>query len=64
MRLAYAGAEGCPVEQVFRDAVGAHVRGWTPFAPSAPWRLTVSVSHRASGFDGVAELRDVTGAAA
>jgi hypothetical protein len=63
MRLAFAGTEGCPAEQVFRDAVGAHVRGWAPFAPNAPWRLTVSVTRGASGYEGSAELRDVTGAA-
>jgi hypothetical protein len=35
---------------------------WTPFAPSAPWRLEVSVARRPEGFAGFAELRDVMGA--
>jgi hypothetical protein len=62
MRLAYSGAEGCPGDQAFRDAVGAHVRGWDPFAPNAPWHLTAAVSRGPSGYQGSAELRDVTGA--
>jgi hypothetical protein len=57
MRLVYVGAAGCPGEQAFRDAVGAHVRGWDPFAPNAPWRLAVSVVKRPSGYEGTAELR-------
>src|SRR5262245_18783198 len=61
MRLAYGGAAGCPGEQAFRDAVGAHVRGWEPFAPNAPWRLGVTVAQRPTGYTGSAELRDVTG---
>jgi hypothetical protein len=64
MRLLYAraaGAEACPDEQVFRDAVGSQVRRSDPFAPHAPWLLTVTISHR-GGYEGVAELRDVTGA--
>jgi hypothetical protein len=64
MRLVYtraAGAEACPDEQVFRDAVGSQVRRSDPFAPNAPWLLTVTVSHR-GGYEGAAELRDVTGA--
>lgn len=64
MRLAYAPAEGCPAEQVFRDAVGAHVRGWDPFAPNAPWRLAISIARRGPGFIGSGELRDETGAVA
>jgi hypothetical protein len=64
MRLIYtraAGAEACPDEQVFRDAVGSQVRRSDPFAPHAPWLLTVTVAHR-GGYEGTAELRDVTGA--
>lgn len=64
MRLRYTratGAEACPDEQVFRDAVGAQVRRSDPFAPNGPWLLTVTVSRR-GGYEGSAELRDVTGA--
>ena len=65
MRLAYTrapGAEGCPDEQFFRDAVAAKDPHWKPFAPSAPWRLDVGVERRRDGFAGFAELHDVTGA--
>jgi hypothetical protein len=65
MRLDYIrapGAEACPDEQVFRAAVGTHVRRWEPFAPNGPWRLLVIVSRRGEGYEGSAELRDVTGA--
>ena len=62
MRLAYTEAEGCPGEQAFRDVVGLQVRRWAPFAPNAPWRLTVRITRRPSGYEGSAELRDVTGA--
>jgi hypothetical protein len=64
MRLRYtraSGAEACPDEQVFRDAVGAQARRSDPFAPNGPWLLTVTVSRR-GGYEGSAELRDVTGA--
>jgi hypothetical protein len=64
MRLHYtraSGAEACPDEQGFRDAVGAQARRSDPFAPNAPWLLTVTLSHR-GGYEGAAELRDVTGA--
>ena len=65
MRLDYLrapGAEACPGEQGFRDAVGAQVRRWEPFAPNGPWHLTVIVSRRGDGYEGSVELRDVTGA--
>jgi hypothetical protein len=65
MRLAYTrgqGAEVCPDEQFFRDAVAAKVPHWAPFAPNAPWRLEVGVTRRPDGFAGFAELHDVTGA--
>ena len=65
MRLEYTrapGAEACPDEQALRDLVGARVRGWAPFAPNGPWRLTVVVGPRAGGYSAAAELRDVTGA--
>jgi hypothetical protein len=64
MRLAYTrsqGAEACPDEQFFRDAVAAKVPHWAPFAPNAPWRLDVAVVRQPGGFAGSAELRDVTG---
>jgi hypothetical protein len=63
MRLDYIrgpGAEACPDEQGYRNAVSAQVR-WDAFAPNAPWRLTVIVSRSGGGFEGSAELRDITG---
>ncbi len=65
MRLDYIrapGAEACPDEQGFRDAVGAQVRKWDPFAPNGPSRLVVIVSRKGDGYEGSLELRDVTGA--
>ena len=61
MRLAYSGAEGCPAEDVVKAAIGAQVRRWDPFAPNAPWRLSVTLVRRAGGYEGAAELRDVLG---
>jgi hypothetical protein len=37
------------------------VRRWNPFAVNAPWRLLVTLARKPSGFEGSAELRDVTG---
>jgi hypothetical protein len=62
MRLAYTHAEGCPEDDVVRATIGAQVRRWDPFAPNAPWRLTVAITHGATGYEGAAELRDVVGA--
>lgn len=60
MRLDYAAAEGCPDDQLVRAAISAQVRRWDPFAPNAPWRLTVTIARKA-GYEGTAELRNVTG---
>lgn len=62
MRLAYTGAEGCPGEEAFRDAVGLQVRRWEPFAVNAPWRLTVVISRRGDAYEGSAVLSDRGGA--
>jgi len=62
MRLAYTSAEGCPEDDAVRATIGAQVRRWDPFAPNAPWRLTVAITHGATGYEGAAELRDVVGA--
>ncbi len=61
MRLDYAAAEGCPDDQVFRDAVAARVR-WGAFAPNAPWRLSIRIVRRGAGYEGSAELRNLAGA--
>lgn len=60
MRLEYHAAAGCPNDQLVRAAVGAQVRRWDPFAPNAPWQLTVTIT-RGAGYEGTAELRNVAG---
>jgi hypothetical protein len=62
MRLAYLPPEGCPDEHLLRAAVGAQVRRWDPFAPNAPWQLSVALVQHGATYEGNAELRDVTGA--
>lgn len=64
VRLRYVrgpGAEACPDSQVFRDAVGAQVKGRDPFAPDAPLDLVVTLARQGRGFEGSAELRDASG---
>jgi hypothetical protein len=63
-RLEYVrgpGAERCPDEQAFRDAVGAQARR-DLFAPSAPDRLTVTILRHGRGYEATAETRDPSGA--
>jgi hypothetical protein len=63
-RLLYVrapGAEACPDEKGFRDAVSLQVRRWDPFAPNGPWRLVVHVSRSGNGYVGSAELYDELG---
>jgi hypothetical protein len=54
------GAERCPDEQEFRDALTAHVRRQV-FDPAAAARLVVRLQGRSGWYQGVAELRDATG---
>ena len=57
------GAERCPGEQAFRDAIGAAVaRDF--FAPTPPplERLVVKLGRRGRGYEGTAELHDAAGA--
>jgi hypothetical protein len=61
MRLAYTRAEGCPDDASVRATIGAQVKRWDPFAPNAPWVLTVLTVRGGSGYGGSAELRDVGG---
>jgi len=65
MRLDYLrepGAEACPDEQEFRDAITAHVH--RPLLdPAAADRLVVQLQGRNGWYQGVAELRDATGTA-
>jgi hypothetical protein len=65
MRLDYRrepGAEACPDEQEFRDAMTARVHR-SLFEPAAADRLVVRLQGRNGWYQGVAELRDATGAA-
>jgi hypothetical protein len=62
MRLAYTRAEGCPDDAAVRATIGAQVKRWDPFAPNAPWLLTVLTVRGGGGYGGSAELRDVGGA--
>jgi hypothetical protein len=61
MRLDYTRAEGCPDDAAVRATIGAQVKRWDPFAPAAPWLLTVLTVHGGDGYRGSAELRDVGG---
>jgi hypothetical protein len=64
VRLEYnrgAGAERCPAEQAFRDAVGADVARQL-FTPDARDRLVVTIARSPRGYEGSAELRDASGA--
>jgi hypothetical protein len=54
------GAEACPDEQEFRDAMTAHVRR-PLFAPASDHRLVVRVQARGGWYRGIAELRDTSG---
>ena len=57
------GAERCPGEQAFRDAVGAKVaRDFFAASPPPPARLVVKLARRGAGYEGAAELRDAAGA--
>jgi hypothetical protein len=66
VRLDYVrgpGAERCPGEQAFRDAVGAKVaRDLFATAPRSSARLAVKIGRRGAGYEGAAELRDAAGA--
>jgi hypothetical protein len=57
------GAEACPDEQEFRDAMTAHVHR-ALFEPAGAARLVVRLQGRGGWYQGVAELRDAAGAAA
>jgi hypothetical protein len=67
MRLDYQrepGAEqACPDEQEFRDAMASQVRR-PLFDPAATSLLVVRLQKRSGGYQGIAELRDASGAAA
>jgi hypothetical protein len=67
VRLDYVrslGAERCPGEQAFRDAVGAKVaRDLFAAVPKPSARLVVMLGRRGTGYEGSAELRDAAGAA-
>jgi hypothetical protein len=66
VRLEYErapGAQRCPGEQAFRDAIGAKVaRDLFAALPSPTVRLVVSLRRRGAGYEGTAELRDAAGA--
>jgi hypothetical protein len=66
VRLDYVrgpGAERCPGEQAFRDAIGAKVARDLFAAASPPSaRLVVKLGRRGAGYEGTAELRDAAGA--
>ena len=56
------GAERCPGEQAFRDAIGAKVaRDFFAASPPPPARLVVKLERRGAGYLGAAELRDAAG---
>jgi hypothetical protein len=61
MRLGYTRAEGCPDDAAVRATIGAQVKRWDPFAPNAPWLLTVLTVRGGGGYGGSAELRDLGG---
>jgi hypothetical protein len=54
------GAEACPDEQEFRDAMTANVHR-TLFDPAGAARLVVRLQGRSGWYRGVAELRDAAG---
>lgn len=60
MRLDYTAPLGCPADRVFANTVAGRVR-WVPFAPAAPFRLSVRVVRGGGGYEGAGELRDVAG---
>ena len=66
VRLDYTrgpGAERCPGEQAFRDAIGAKVaRDLFAVGPSTLARLVVKLGRRGAGYEGTAELHDAAGA--
>jgi hypothetical protein len=66
VRLDYVlrpGAERCPGEQAFRDAVGAKVaRDLFAALPPPSAHLVVTLARRGTGYEGAAELRDAAGA--
>src|SRR4051812_26915998 len=66
VRLDYVlrpGAERCPGEQAFRDAIGAKVaRDLFATVPPPSARLVITLGRRGPGYEGAAELRDATGA--
>lgn len=56
------GADRCPEEQDFRDAVGAKVtRSLFTAEPPPPERLVVSLGRRGAGYEGTAELYNAEG---
>jgi hypothetical protein len=64
MRLHYTrapGAEACPDEHGFENAVRLRVRRWEPFAPNGPWPLVVHLSRNGYGYVGSIELYDQAG---
>ena len=65
VRLDYVrspGAERCPGEQAFRDAIGAKVaRDLFAAIPRPSARLMVTLGRRGPGYEGAAELRDAAG---
>lgn len=58
-----AGAESCPDEAGFREAVAAHTNGADPFAPNGPIVLRVMLAPLGpgAGFRGTMELFDAAG---
>ena len=64
VRLNYSrgpGAELCPDEQGFREAVAANV-GRDPFTPAAPRLATVTIQRQGSAFVAFMEMRNAAGA--
>lgn len=57
-----AGAEACPDEQDFRDALTAHIRRQL-IDPSSTSKLVVRLQAKAGWYRGVASLRDPSGSA-
>src|SRR5512132_634818 len=56
------GAERCPAEQSFRDAVGANAQTSAAlFAPEAAARLAVTLRRRGYGYEGTTALYDAAG---
>jgi hypothetical protein len=57
------GAQRCPGEQAFRDAIGAKVaRDLFAAEPKPSVRLVVSLRRRGAGYEGTADLHDAAGA--